>query len=135
MAAGDVRPTCYGQKMDRPVDDNPDHHLIVYGTLVPGGMYHFLLADLPGTWERCVIRGYMREHWGFRAFQYDEQGPEHPAWLFISPGLPEKFPELDVFEGEAYQRRVIPAWVGKRLVLAHIYAGRFFESPNQARLR
>ncbi|MCX5888292.1 MAG: hypothetical protein NTY36_02435 [Deltaproteobacteria bacterium] len=41
--------------------------------------------------------------------------------------MPQKFPELDAFEGEAYQRRLIPARVGQRLVLAHIYAGRFFE--------
>ena len=106
---------------------NLDHSLIVYGTLVPGGLYHYLLADLPGTWEQCVIRGHLGEYWGFLAFQYDEKGPEHKAWLFTSPALPQKFPELDAFEGEAYQRRLIPARVGQRLVLAHIYAGRFFE--------
>ena len=31
-------------------------------------------------------------------------GPEHPAWLLTSPALPEKFPELDAFEGEPYRR-------------------------------
>ena len=77
--------------------------------------------------EQCLIRGRLGESWGFMAFQYDEKGPEHPAWLFTSPALPQKFPELDAFEGEAYQRRLIPARVGQRLVLAHIYAGRFFE--------
>jgi gamma-glutamylcyclotransferase (GGCT)/AIG2-like uncharacterized protein YtfP len=110
--------------------DNPDHRLIVYGTLVPGGMYHFLLADLPGTWEKCVIRGRMGEYWGFKAFKYDSAGPEHPAWLFTSPALPEKFPELDAFEGEAYQRVVIPAQVGRSRVLAQIYEGRGEEEPE-----
>ncbi len=104
--------------------DNPDERLIVYGTLVPGGMYHYLLADLPGTWEPCVIRGFMGEYWGFKAFQYDENGPEHPAWLLTSPALPEKFPELDAFEGEPYRRIIILARVGLRRVLAHIYAAR-----------
>jgi hypothetical protein len=107
--------------------DNPDHRLIVYGTLVPGGMYHYLLADLPGTWEPCLIRGHMGEYWGFKAFQYDEHGPELPAWLLTSKALPQKFPKLDAFEGEAYRRLIIPARVGLRRVLAHIYAGRFFE--------
>ncbi len=91
---------------------------------MPGGLYHYLLADLPGAWEPCLIRGHMGEFWGFKAFQYDEYGPEHPAWLFSSPALPQKFPDLDAFEGEGYQRRLIPVRVGQRRVLAHIYAAR-----------
>jgi gamma-glutamylcyclotransferase (GGCT)/AIG2-like uncharacterized protein YtfP len=98
--------------------------LIVYGSLVPGGRYHYLLADLPGTWEECVIKGRMGEYWGFKAFQYDPEGPEHPAWLFTSPALPEKFPELDEFEGEPYRRSIIPVQAGGRTVMAHIYEGK-----------
>ncbi len=112
--------------MQSPFDHNPHQRLIVYGSLVPGGMYHFLLAEVPGTWEKCFIRGYLGEYWGFKAFQYDEQGPEHPAWLFTSKALPEKFAELDAFEGEPYRRRLIPARVGIRRVLAHIYEGKEF---------
>jgi gamma-glutamylcyclotransferase (GGCT)/AIG2-like uncharacterized protein YtfP len=107
--------------------DNPDERLIVYGTLVPGGMYHHLLADLPGTWEPCLIRGHMAEYWGFKAFRYDEHGSEQPAWLLTSKALPQKFPELDAFEGEGYCRRIIPARVGLRRVRAHIYEGKYFE--------
>lgn len=106
--------------------DNQDERLIVYGSLVPGGMYHFLLADLEGAWEPCVIRGRMGEYWGFKAFRYEAAGPEHPAWLFTSPALPEKFPELDAFEGEPYRRVIIQARVGIRRVLAHIYEGKEF---------
>lgn len=104
--------------------DNPEKKLIVYGTLVPGGMYHYLLADLPGTWEQCFIRGRMGEYWGFKAFQYDEAGPEHPAWVLTSEALPEKFPELDAFEGEPYCRVVISARVGKRWIKGQVYAGK-----------
>ncbi|MBI4795643.1 MAG: gamma-glutamylcyclotransferase [Deltaproteobacteria bacterium] len=103
--------------------DNPEERLIVYGTLVPGGIYHFLLADLPGTWEKCVIKGRMGEYGGFKAFQYDAAGPEHPAWLLTSPALPEKFPELDAFEGDPYRRTLIPARAGRGGVLAYIYEG------------
>ena len=71
------------------------HRLIVYGTLVPGGMYHYLLADLPGTWEKCVIRGCMGSFMGYKSFRIDPSGEEHPAWLFISPGLPERFTALE----------------------------------------
>jgi gamma-glutamylcyclotransferase (GGCT)/AIG2-like uncharacterized protein YtfP len=104
--------------------DNPENRLIVYGTLVPGGMYHYLLADLPGTWEQCVIRGRMGEYWGFKAFQYDEAGPEHPAWVLTSEALPGKFPELDAFEGEPYARVVIPARVGNRWIRGQVYTGK-----------
>ncbi len=103
--------------------DNPEAKLIVYGTLVPGGMYHYLLADLPGNWEQCVIRGHMGEYWGFKAFRYDEAGPEHPAWLLTSEALPQIFPELDAFEGEPYRRMVIPARVGDRWVRGQVYVG------------
>ena len=113
--------------MPRPPADNTDHRLIVYGSLAPGEANNFLLADLPGIWEKCVMRGRMGQYWGFKAFQYDAAGPEHPAWLFTSPALPDKFPELDDFEGEAYQRTVIPALVGRRRVLAHIYEGKDVE--------
>ncbi len=106
--------------------DNPSHRLIVYGTLVPGGLYHYLLADLVGTWEPCVIRGYLAAYWGFKAFHYDADGPEHPAWLLTSPDLPAKFPELDAFEGPHYRRRLIPARVGFCRLLGQVYEGREF---------
>jgi len=106
--------------------DNLDENLIIYGTLAPGGRYHYLLADLPGTWVQCVIRGQMGEAGGFKAFRYEENGPEHPAWLVTSKALPQKFPELDAFEGEAYWRRVIWARVGRRRVRAQIYEVREF---------
>jgi len=110
---------------DSPID-HPGHRLIVYGSLAPGGMYHFLLADLSGTWEKCVIRGHMGEYWGFKAFQYDRGGPAHRAWLFTSEVLQERLPELDHFEGEGYRRLVIPARVGRCRVLANVYESREF---------
>ena len=129
MAAGDGRPTGHGPPMSHSVTDKPER-LIVYGTLVPGGMYHYLLADLPGIWERCVIQGRMGEYWGFMAFQYDAAGPEHAAWLFTSKALPQKFPELDAFEGEPYRRIIIPARLGIRRVWAQIYEARDFTQPG-----
>jgi gamma-glutamylcyclotransferase (GGCT)/AIG2-like uncharacterized protein YtfP len=52
-------------------------HLIVYGSLSPGGPNHWRLAPLGGTWEPGWVEGErLREHWG----------------------------ELDRYEGPAYQR-------------------------------
>jgi gamma-glutamylcyclotransferase (GGCT)/AIG2-like uncharacterized protein YtfP len=107
--------------------DNPEERLIVYGSLAPGGIYHFLLADLPGTWEKCLIRGRLGEYWGFKAFRYAEDGPEHPAWLLTSQALPAKFPELDRFEGVPYRRTIIPARVGRRRVRAYVYEGQLVD--------
>ncbi len=102
----------------------PEERLIVYGTLVPGGKYHHLLADLPARWEPCTIRGRLGTYQGYPTFKWNPGGKAHPAWLVTSPGLPAKYRELDDFEGEDYTRRLIPAEVGRRLVIAYIYAGK-----------
>jgi hypothetical protein len=36
---------------------NPEERLIVYGTLVPGGRFHHLLANLAAHWERSPSGG------------------------------------------------------------------------------
>jgi gamma-glutamylcyclotransferase (GGCT)/AIG2-like uncharacterized protein YtfP len=102
----------------------PEERLIVYGTLVPGGQYHHLLAHLEADWEPCIIRGRLGSYQGYPSFKWNPAGEPHAAWLVTSPLLPAKFRELDDFEGEAYTRRLIPAEVGGRLVIAFIYEGR-----------
>ncbi len=103
---------------------HPEERLIVYGTLVPGGQYHHLLADLAATWERCTIRGSLGKYRGYPSFKWNPAGEPHPAWLVTSPLLPAKFRQLDDFEGRAYARRLIPAQAGSRLVIAYIYEGK-----------
>jgi gamma-glutamylcyclotransferase (GGCT)/AIG2-like uncharacterized protein YtfP len=102
----------------------PEERLIVYGTLVPGGRYHHLLAPLAANWEKCAIRGRLGSYQGYPSFKWNPAGEPHPAWLVTSPELAAKFRELDDFEGEAYTRRLIPAEVGPRLVIAYIYEGK-----------
>ena len=102
----------------------PEERLIVYGTLVPGGKYHYLLADLTANWEKCTIRGSLGTYRGYPSFKWNPAGEPHPAWLVTSPLLPAKYRELDEFEGEAYSRRLIPARVENRLVIAYIYEGK-----------
>jgi gamma-glutamylcyclotransferase (GGCT)/AIG2-like uncharacterized protein YtfP len=101
-----------------------EERLIVYGTLVPGGQYHHLLADIEATWENCTIRGRLGSYRGYPSFKWNPPGEPHPAWLVTSPELPQKFRVLDDFEGRAYTRRLIPAEVGPRLVIAYIYEGK-----------
>jgi gamma-glutamylcyclotransferase (GGCT)/AIG2-like uncharacterized protein YtfP len=101
-----------------------EERLIVYGTLMPGGQYHHLMADLAAAWEKCTIRGRLGSYQGYPSFKWNPAGEPHPAWLVTSAGLPAKFRELDDFEGGAYMRRLIPAEAGNRLVIAYIYEGR-----------
>ena len=89
-------------------------------------MYHYLLADLPGTWERCVIRGYMGEYWGFKAFQYDEKRTGDKAWLLTSPSPAGEIPGIGRLRRRAYRRTIIPARMGIRRVWAQIYEARDF---------
>jgi gamma-glutamylcyclotransferase (GGCT)/AIG2-like uncharacterized protein YtfP len=107
--------------------DNPDEKLVVYGSLAPEGANNFLLAGLEGNWHRCLIRGRLGRYRGFKAFRYDPLGEEHPAWLLISPTLPERLPDLDDFEGEEYRRILIPARVGKQAVIANIYESQYVD--------
>ena len=103
--------------------DNPETRLIVYGSLAPGGSNAFLLAGVIGEWHKCHIRGHMGQYRGFKSFRYDQKGPEHPAWLLESSELPRVIPDLDDFEGEEYERIIIPARVDDRWVMAQVYEG------------
>ena len=105
--------------------DTPDTRLIVYGSLAPGEANAFLLAGLPGEWHRCRIRGHLGNYRGFKSFRYDPRGPEHPAWLLISAELPGVIPDLDDFEGEEYERIIIPAKVNGRFLMAQVYEGKY----------
>jgi gamma-glutamylcyclotransferase (GGCT)/AIG2-like uncharacterized protein YtfP len=106
------------------ITNTPHTKLIVYGSLAPGESNHFLLTGLVGEWHRCQIRGHMGNCRGFKSFRYDHNGLKHPAWLLISPELPGIIADLDDFEGEEYERIIIPALVDDRWVMAQIYEGR-----------
>jgi hypothetical protein len=107
--------------------DTPETKLIVYGSLAPGGVNDFMLAGLSGEWHPCRIRGRMGAFLGFKSFRYDPQGPEHPAWLLVSTDLPGALSDLDAFEGEAYDRRIIPARVNGGWVMAQVYVGKYVD--------
>jgi hypothetical protein len=122
--------TCTGETpvpLGLSIVDNPETRLVVYGSLAPGGVNAFMLAGLVGEWHPCRIRGRMGAYLGFKSFRYDPQGPEHPAWLLESADLPRIIPELDDFEGEEYERRIIPARVSGRWVMAQVYAGKYVD--------
>ena len=83
--------------------------LFVYGTLAPGEVNAHVLAPLDGEWLEASVRGTLHaEGWGqtygFPALRLDESAEPVKGLVFQSRDLPSHWPELDEFEGSAYQR-------------------------------
>lgn len=103
-------------------------HLIVYGSLAPGGPNHGLLADLQGEWIEGWVTGELLERgWSaamsYPALRWCPGGDEVAAWLFRSPELPDHWQRLDEFEGLEYQRILAPFRTGAGEVwVGNIYA-------------
>ena len=85
-----------------------EHRLAVYGTLTPGQPNEHIMADIPGTWTRAIVRGTRVESgWG-AAFGYpgitlDDAG-DVECLLFESAQLPQHWRRVDEFEGDGYDR-------------------------------
>jgi gamma-glutamylcyclotransferase (GGCT)/AIG2-like uncharacterized protein YtfP len=88
-------------------------HLIVYGSLSPGGPNHARLAPLGGTWERGWVEGRLEAvGWGaelgFPALRWQPGGTRVAAHLLRSAALRHHWDRLDRFEGPGYQRLLVP---------------------------
>ncbi len=105
--------------------DKPDQKLIVYGTLAPNIPNERLLGDIAGTWQDCKIRGKIVKRHGLEYFKWIQNAGEIDAKMFVSESLSDKLPSIDQFECENYHRILIPAKVGKHLVIANIYEGKY----------
>jgi len=103
-------------------------HLIVYGSMAPGGLIHGLVCDLAGEWKRGWITGELLERgWGaamgYPALRWCPEGRQIDAFLFISPELPTHWQRLDEFEGLEYRRILAPFWTEDGQVwVGNVYA-------------
>jgi len=120
--SGVVMPVLF--KLLELIFDKPDQKLIVYGTLAPNAPNERLLEGIAGTWQDCKIRGKIIQRHRLKYFKWIPNAGEIDAKVFVSKYLPDKLPSIDRFEGEAYHRILIPAKVGKHLVVANIYEGK-----------
>jgi len=106
----------------------------VYGTLAPGRPNEHVLADVPGTWEPATVRGtLLQEGWGaavgYPGIVLAEGGDEVLGFVFSSPELPAHWARLDEFEGEGYERVLVPATLRDGVTVeAYIYALRSMPS-------
>jgi len=103
-------------------------HLIVYGSLSPGGPNHGRLAALGGTWERGWVEGQLDEvGWGaqlgFPALRWEPGGARVAAHLLRSAALRHHWAALDRFEGAGYQRILVPFYSEQGLrTIGYLYA-------------
>lgn len=116
--------------LEREVEERfgASRRLAVYGSLAPGEVNHHAIAQLPGTWQDCVVTGIRRileaGETGFPALRWRAGGPPVPARLFLSDALPAHWRRLDAFEGPAYRRILVPVHAadGSLLAVANLYA-------------
>jgi gamma-glutamylcyclotransferase (GGCT)/AIG2-like uncharacterized protein YtfP len=95
--------------------------LAVYGTLLPGGANHGVLAGCGGNWASGEVTGF-RTMRAFPVFTPDPRGPAIAVELLHSAELPGHWPMLDAFEGDEYRRVLVPVLVGGRLHrIANLY--------------
>jgi len=90
-------------------------HLIVYGSLAPGGPNHSLIADLNGEWVDGWVTGELLERgWSaamsYPALRWCPGGDRIDAHLLISDELGRVWRRLDEFEGLEYDRIWAPFW-------------------------
>lgn len=104
------------------VYDHPKTKLAVYGTLIPGGSNQSLLERITGVWREAFVRGYLKQE-KLSYFSWDASGDSVPVKLFVSQDLPNLLSEIDEFEGEEYDRILLPIRIGatKALTVGQIY--------------
>ena len=103
---------------------HPEHRLVVYGTLAPGQCNHWVVEHIPGRWHPAAIRGHL--DWCGR-IPYLSWSPRHPeldVQVFCSPQLPQHWEAIDSFEGNAYRRVLIPAWIDGTRWPCYVYHAR-----------
>jgi gamma-glutamylcyclotransferase (GGCT)/AIG2-like uncharacterized protein YtfP len=103
-------------------------HLIVYGSLAPGGLNHGLLADFQGEWKEGWVTGELLERgWSaamsYPALRWCPEGGKVPAHLFISDDLSGAWPRLDQFQELEYNRILATFWTQDgEVVVGNVYA-------------
>jgi gamma-glutamylcyclotransferase (GGCT)/AIG2-like uncharacterized protein YtfP len=106
--------------------DFPSHRLAVYGSLAPGAENQGVLSELNGVWTKGIVKGHRdAAGWGqtlgFPALIWDPSGDDIAVDLFHSRELPDHWDRIDEFEGDDYQRILVPVEQDTEVVVANIY--------------
>ena len=109
--------------------NEPSKILVVYGSLAPGGDNHNQMAGMEGVWENAIIKGILvkkgwGQHLGYPGLKFEPVNQIKPleCLVFISTDLKNHFDRLDKFEGEDYERILIPLELGdNRKAIGNVY--------------
>jgi gamma-glutamylcyclotransferase (GGCT)/AIG2-like uncharacterized protein YtfP len=109
---------------------SPSCRLVSYGTLKPGGENASVLADIPGRWTACRIRGRIQQTDGLPSLRWDPRAEEIEAMVLESPSLNDRWMDLDRFEGRRYQRRLVSIMADQLLWIANCYEANSWPEPD-----
>ena len=90
-----------------------EHRLATYGTLAPGRGNHHHVAALGGRWLTGIVTGILYEEgWGSDqgcpGMVPSSEGEAIAVHILEAANLPAHWDRLDAFEGEEYQRVIVP---------------------------
>lgn len=104
------------------------NQLAVYGSLVPGGPNHEIVAEIEGIWIQGRVHGDLYQiGWGadlgYPAMRLNPAGPAIPVHVLRSSKLPLHWDRLDRFEGDNYMRNLVLVHFSDGITtVANIYA-------------
>jgi len=88
--------------------------LIAYGSLAPGMSNHNQMDGLIGRWVEATIEGVLvkkgwGQHLGYPGLKFEptDQIRTIECLVFFSDDLPDRWNQLDKFEGDDYERILI----------------------------
>src|SRR3954452_17974230 len=111
----DRRTVAEAADAERRLDDlfGTSHTLAVYGTLVPGGPNHHVVAPLGGEWTDGLIEGDLLPlGWGadlgYPGLRSRVGEDAVAVQVLTAPLLATAWPDLDRFEGPGYEHILVP---------------------------
>lgn len=97
------------------LQNDPGNVLIVYGSLAPGRDNHHHMKRISGEWKNAVIQGILvdkgwGQHLGYPGLRFEPRSEtkDIDCFSFHSIDLGDHIERLDAFEGDDYQRIIIP---------------------------
>ncbi len=114
-----------------------DTRLAVYGSLMPGEKNHPFLSDMKGRWMRGLVEGTLgNADWktgtGYPTFEWKPGKSQVHVHVLESTELSDHWARLDDFEGDDYQRMLVPDCIDPVLIdkappiIANIYESKTY---------
>ncbi len=108
------------------VFDSASERLAIYGTLAPNEPNEVILKDMKGEWIDGKVRGNLSQVGGLPIFEWNTSADEITVKVFCSDDLPSHLARIDSFEGNDYERILVPITLeDNTFTIANIYNAAF----------